>query len=276
MKRIHIVGCGPRTGTTLLTELMISSYQIDLYTDHEDRIAKRPPRKGKVFLTKSPKDIVLIEPVLRWVKNLYVIFMLRDPRDMIVSKHGSNKKLYFSNLAYWFNYIPFARKLMGHPRFLMIKYEDLVTQPDQVQKRISEKLPFLVQKNAFSDYHKVAKPSSDSKLALGDVRPVSGSSIGKWQNHPGRIKAQMQEHGNLTNDLIEFGYEPDANWEKELGHVTPEVSENHESNFYKKSWIRHKRRNKNVRAFRVWFYQLPVTLWFLEMWYKMTNGGSQS
>ena len=271
MKRIHIVGCGPRTGTTLLTEMMISSYDIDLYTDHEDRIAKCPPRKGRVFLTKSPKDIIVIEPILKKMTNLHVIYMLRDPRDMIVSMHGANKERYYSNLKFWNNFMPFARKLKDHPRFLTLRYEDLVGKPDEVQARINEHLPFIDQKHKFSDYHRVSNPSSDSRLALGEVRPVSSKSIGNWRNHKERVLGQIQQHGSISNDLIEFGYETNTAWEKELEGLTPDLRDSHDSDFYKKSFIRHKLRFKHLRALRVWFYHTPFFLNILEFFYRMTN-----
>lgn len=88
MKRIHIVGCGPRSGTTLLCEMMIACFEIDLYGKHENTIYTRPWRHAELFLTKKPMDILVAESVLNVMSNLYVIFMLRDPRDMIVSKHG--------------------------------------------------------------------------------------------------------------------------------------------------------------------------------------------
>ena len=270
MQRIHIVGCGPRTGTTLLTELMISSFDIDLHTDHEDRIAKCPPRNGKVFLTKSPKDIVVIEPILNWVKNLHVIYMLRDPRDMIVSRHRANRERYYSNLEYWFNFMPFAKRLQGHPRFLQIRYEDLVNDPDKVQERIIEKHPFLVQNHKFSEYHKVANPSSDSKMALGDVRPVSGGSIGNWRQHKARVLGQIKQHGAISQDLIDLGYESNNDWEKELIGLDPDLSDPHESNFFKKSWVKKKQRGKYLRAARVWFYHLPATLSLLDLLYRLT------
>lgn len=64
MKRIHIVGSGPRTGTTLIAKMMIACFEIDLHTEHEDSIYTLPPCKGNIFLTKLPRDILVIEPVL--------------------------------------------------------------------------------------------------------------------------------------------------------------------------------------------------------------------
>ncbi len=271
MQRIHIVGCGPRTGTTLLTELMISSYDIDLYTDHEDRIGKCPPRDGKVFLTKSPKDIIVIEPIMKMMENLHVIYMLRDPRDMIVSKHGSDSGLYYSNLDYWNNFMPFADALKTHPRFLQIRYEDLTSHPDIIQKQISTHLPFLRQKHKFSEYHRVSNPSSDSRLALGELRPIDTKSIGNWRNHKPRLLAQIQQHGSISDDLIKLGYEKDRSWEKELEGIKPDSSATHASDFNKKSFIKKKLRGKNLRALRVWFYHTSFFLGLLEMGYRLTH-----
>ena len=268
MKRIHIVGCGPRTGTTLLTEMMISSYKIDVFTEHEDRIAKPPKKSGKVFLTKSPKDIILIKPVLQVMKDLYVIFMIRDPRDSVVSKHGTHKEHYWSNLLYWKNFLPFAESLQDHERFLTVRYEDLARNPDEVQSRISSFLPFIEEKHKFSEYHRTAKPSSDSQLALGSVRPVSDQSIGNWRNHKPRVLGQIILHGSISEDLIKYGYETNSDWENELQGVEPDLQDGRGPEFYKKSFIRKKRRGMYLRAFRVWFYHTPLFLCFLDKFSK--------
>ncbi len=266
MKRIHIVGCGPRTGTTLLTEMMISSYDIDVYTGQDDRLGIPPIRSGNVFLTKSPKDIVVVEPVLKVMKNLYVILMLRDPRDSIASMHGTFKEQYYSNLLYWKNFMPFAETLADHPRFLTLHYEDLARNPDAVQAKISSFLPFLKEKHAFSQYHHMANPSMDSRLALGEVRPVTDERIGNWRNHKARVLGQIMSHGSISADLIRHGYEPDNAWEEELKGVTPDMDEGRGPKFYEKSFIRKKQRAKYLRALRVWFYHTPFFLWLLDKW----------
>lgn len=269
MQRIHIVGFGPRTGTTLLAEMMVNSFDIDLHTKHESRIAKSPLRNGNVFLTKSPKDILVVEPVLKFVKKLHVICMLRDPRDMIVSKHGRDKDRYWSNLQYWNNYLPFYESLSGHPRFLSLRYEDLVSQPDEVQETIISKMPFLKKMHRFSEYHKTAKPSSESLLALRELRPVSTGSVGNWRKHKERVMGQILEHGSLNNDLIKFGYEKDDSWEKELEGVVPDRKESHPSPFYEMKFIRKKQRGRNFRAWRVWLCHTSLYLGIREIIYRL-------
>jgi hypothetical protein len=129
MKRIHIVGCGPRSGTTLLTEMMTACFEIDIFTKHEDPIFKVPPKRGEIYLTKCPKDILLIGPILKAMVDLTVIYMIRDPRDMVVSKHGEDPNNYWSSIKFWKTYTPYGKKLKNRNRFLTIKYEDLVSRP---------------------------------------------------------------------------------------------------------------------------------------------------
>ena len=92
-KHIHIVGCLPRSGTTLMTELMINCFEIDGYTDHEHSIFKEYLKSYQVLCTKKPNDIKRVDYPLDVNKNLYVIYVLRDPRDTISSRsHKNNRK----------------------------------------------------------------------------------------------------------------------------------------------------------------------------------------
>src|SRR5699024_12774285 len=82
MKRIHIVGLSPRTGTTLMVEVMKTCYQIEAVTNHEDRLVTRARGRPAVFLSKAPKDITIVRPSLIIDQDRYLICLLRDPRDV--------------------------------------------------------------------------------------------------------------------------------------------------------------------------------------------------
>ncbi len=47
--RIHIVGCCPCAGTTLMAEMAIAYFEIDAYTEHEDSIYTSPDRQANIF-----------------------------------------------------------------------------------------------------------------------------------------------------------------------------------------------------------------------------------
>jgi hypothetical protein len=253
MKRIHIVGCGPRSGTTLMAELMIACMNIDAHGVHEDSIHCPPPRGSRIFLTKKPVDILVVEPVLRVCPCLHVIYLLRDPRDMVCSRHGKASDRYWSSLTFWKTYTPHGRRLAGHRRFIAVRYEDLVADPDGVQSQLVERMPFLEKKALFSSFHKMSSPSKDSLDALGGVRPVSVSSVGSWRRHLPRVAGQLRLHGPITEDLIEYGYEKDDSWLGELDGVEPDLSPGHLPEHFHAKALKRVRRFRRLKALGVLF-----------------------
>lgn len=227
MKRIHIVGVSPRTGTTLMLEVMKTCYQIDSYSTHEDRLFTRAPGQPDIFLSKRPRDVMIVGPSLKADPDLYVICMLRDPRDIISSKHKKDPDRYWSSLRYWKYYSQEIQKLAAHPRFIVIRYEEFVSNPDQVQQELSSHMPFLEEKATFSNYHNVATVSDLSSEALSGIRPIKPTSVGRWRDHKARIAGQLELHGDITNDLIQFGYEQDDRWLEELRGIEPDLAPSH-------------------------------------------------
>lgn len=153
--------------------------------------------------------------------NLYVIYLLRDPRSVIVSKHKQSPDQYYSSLKVWREFESYRRKLEGHKRFMVVKYEDLVTTPDVVQKSIVSRFPFLGKRCLFSEFHHYAKPSERTSAALNGLRPVSADRLMEWKNHLPRIKAQLERFGDISSELVELGYEPDLSWKDQISSVTP-------------------------------------------------------
>tara|TARA_R110002096_G_scaffold61775_9_gene153452 strand:+ start:6491 stop:7222 length:732 start_codon:yes stop_codon:yes gene_type:complete len=242
MHRIHIVGASPRTGTTLLAEAMLACFDIDLHGGHETRIFARPPRPGRIFLTKAPRDILLAERALAANPALNVVYLLRDPRNIIVSKHRRAPDRYWAGLKFWKAYTPVARRLADHPRFITVRYEDLIRDPDRVQEQLRARLPFLDVTAPFSRFHEVARPADDALTALGGVRPIAAQRFDQWRDHRPRIVGQMQQHGSLAADLIEFGYEPDDAWLAELDGIEPDLSPSY--------WAEHFTRESLARMLR--------------------------
>ena len=218
MKRVHIVGMSPRTGTTLMMELMASCFKFDAYADHEMSILHVPQTPVSTFCSKHPREL----PTLPFINdpNVWVICMIRDPRDVIVSKHRKAPDHFWTDLKNYRTYLTAYEKLRSkNPRLFSVVYEDLVQDPDKIQFTLERQIPFLQRTSSFSDFHKVAKPTEAAVAALGGVRKISQNSIGKWRNHMPRVKAQMELYGDISDHLIEFGYEADKNWLSELADV---------------------------------------------------------
>jgi hypothetical protein len=132
---------------------MISAcFKVDFDVKHEQSIYEEPNHAGKVFLSKKPHDILWAEPVLRRLNDLFIIYMLRDPRDVVVSKHNYDPERYWVGLNLWKCYTPLADRLDANPRFIVIRYENLVRYPALVQSHLLDRIPFLRQTApAFAD-----------------------------------------------------------------------------------------------------------------------------
>ena len=242
MHRMHIAGASPRTGTTLLAEAMTACFDIDLQVGHEARIFAPPPGPGRIFLTKAPRDILLAERALATNAALHLVYLLRDPRNIIVSKHRRAPDSYWAGLKFWKAYTAVARRLDGHPRFITVRYEDLLSDPDHVQEQLRARMPFLNVTAPFSRFHEVANPGEEAVTALGGVRPIAAQRFDQWRDHLPRIVGQMQQHGSLAADLIEFGYEADDAWLAELDGIAPDLQPSH--------WAEHFTREGLARMLR--------------------------
>jgi len=218
MTRIHITGC-PRSGTTLMMELMRTCFENDGYCQHEMSIFEQPPGHPNLFFSKQPSDIRRVKPLLYFDRNLHIINMVRDPRSVISSIHKSFPDIYFCNYRVWNECNIKGKQLLHHPRFMQIRYEDLSQSADDVQIAINEFFPFLTKKYNFSDYHSIAHPSDESDSAMGGVRKISSNRILSWKNHLPRVKYEYERFPELADILIELGYELDKSWLQVLDDV---------------------------------------------------------
>ncbi len=69
--------------------------------------------------------------------------MGRDPRAVITSKHRESPGQYFCNYRVWHECDQAAAVFAAQPRFLRLRYEDLVGDPDAVQRQIETVFPSL-------------------------------------------------------------------------------------------------------------------------------------
>ena len=132
MKRLHIVGC-PRSGTTLLMELVSTCFASDGFCEHELSIFEPIEDTADIYFTKQPNDIRQLGHIFGRDEQLFVIYMGRDPRAVITSKHREDPQQYFCNYRVWRECDQAAIGYENHPRFLRLRYEDLVTDADAVE-----------------------------------------------------------------------------------------------------------------------------------------------
>ena len=219
LRRLHVVGC-PRSGTTLVAELVATCFGDVGHDEHELSIFRRAPRTSPVYVSKKPMDVKRIGPLLRADANLFVIGVHRDPRAVITSEIADEG---FYRISYdrWERCLLAERALAGHPRYLEVAYERLVRDPDAVQADIQARFPFLVRRHAFSEFARHAQPTTAAEIAMGGVRALDANRNARWRQHLPRVKAELLRHPRMIDVLIELGYERDASWTRVLDGILP-------------------------------------------------------
>ena len=220
-KRVHIVGC-PRSGTTLMLGLIASCFEVDGACELEMSLHREPERPCAVFVSKKPTDVRILAPILRADPDLFAVYLVRDPRAVISSLHPGFPGRWFVTLSAWHECERHARALAGEPRFVTVRYEDLVADPDGVQDALAVALPFLRRRHRFSEFARVAAVSADAARVMHGVRAVSADRVDGWRAHLARIRAQEIVHGGLGPALVERGYERDEAWLAALAGVEPD------------------------------------------------------
>jgi hypothetical protein len=119
------------------------------------------------------------------------------------------------------------RRLIHHKRFVVVRYERLVKDPDAVQEELMSRMPFLARRARFSEFYKLALPSKKSLAAMGSLRPIDDSKVGNWRNHLARVAGQLSIYGSICQELVEFGYEQDESWLAQLRGVQPDLTPSH-------------------------------------------------
>jgi hypothetical protein len=220
--RIHITGAA-RSGTTLMLALMATCFEIDGAMARETRLWRAPARGRRIVLTKQPQDEMLALFLTRFDPRLHVIYMLRDPREVIVSVHGTDPGRHWSNLRAWRESVRSAERYFGHPRVHVVRYDDLMRDPDSVQRTLADAMPFLKVTLPFSRFHEHAKIADPQwRRAMGSIRSLSPDTLGSWRNHLPRLKAQLALHGDVSDDLIRLGFEKDKHWLAHLDGIEPD------------------------------------------------------
>jgi hypothetical protein len=218
--RLHVVGCY-RSGTTLMMELLWYAYDFSGRCEHEAPLFRQIPEGERLYLTKKPPDTIRIEQAFRADERLFVIAMVRDPRAVASSRHPDFPDVYFSGFGRWLQYQEAIERLQAHPRWLTVRYEDLLQDPQSVQATIEARFPFLTRQRGFAAYPEGADVPDRAGISLGGARQIDPSRAAAWRQHLPRIRDQLDKHPKVAEKLIKLGYEPDHSWRTCLENVAP-------------------------------------------------------
>ncbi|WP_171207812.1 MULTISPECIES: sulfotransferase [unclassified Ruegeria] len=224
---IFVIG-QPRSGTTLMEmmlssapgiagcgELMISGdlsaepYQKGVPFTSEDatvfageyrKLLPPIPEDTIAFVDKMPHNYQQVGFLLAAFPNARVINMLRDPRDVGLSKwirrFPAPGMRYASNLEAIAHSANLYRKYMAHwqkgfgDRILTVPYEDLVSDPETLSRKVTDfcGIPW---------HEKMVQPEKNTKLvktaSIDQVRnKISTKSIGGWRAVEDHIRPMLE------------------------------------------------------------------------------------
>lgn len=240
-RRIIVTGYS-RSGSTMFYRMLASTVRAFSFFDHEaralDHLAGAPDR----LVTKRPLDVFDLPRIQEtWSDTapdtaIDVIFLIRDPRSLLVSRHARVPNHYFMDhdLQYFIptsgepqlinpGLMPTHHAIQsflshGNPSFrkLVVRYEDLVRAPLSVQAVLGRSLG-LTYHGHFSDFDRYAVPAA-LLPALNGVRPLDPTRLTPWRqpSHAARLRDQFTRCPALFEVLIAYGYEKDNAWFDEL------------------------------------------------------------
>lgn len=183
-------------------------------------------RAGRVrWAEKTPQNISVMDFIFDRFPNARFIHMIRDGRDVVCSlrKHlklvGKDvvpveKEGSFSNaITRWERAIHTGMQFRNDSRYVELKYEDLVLEPERCLRRIFEFIGEDYEPSVL-EFHRRKSPSRGvSKFPHNPraVEPMSTDSIGRWRTEltPEQRAELWDRVGKL---LVQLGYASDDRW----------------------------------------------------------------
>lgn len=222
--RTHILVTGfPRSGTTLLQLMLENSLPEARRFGRETagwRAATYAWRNHAVIISKMPHDIFRLDALRRFYARrpatLRIILMLRDPRDLVTSQRKlGGPEGYCVSTERWRNYYNAFLAERNREDCLVVRYEDLVANPDEQQRRI-EQFTGETMPGPFSGFHQVERPDFQTDT-LNGLRPLETNLVRRWAapEHRPRIMQMLDELPELPQALVELGYETNTDWTRD-------------------------------------------------------------
>ncbi|WP_410223692.1 hypothetical protein, partial [Limnospira platensis] len=151
IRRVYIRGC-PRSGNTLMLLLCGVGFKNSHVLTAQDIPIPNKSNPNQITFGTFPSPEGLSHKKVQAdhfldLEDAAIIFMIRDPRDVLVSEHGAKPgEPWIKDPKRWIDNALILNKVKEHERVLWIKYEDLVTNPNAIQEKIAVKFGFDINK----------------------------------------------------------------------------------------------------------------------------------
>lgn len=237
---IFILGCG-HSGTSLIL-VMLGSHSSIFPIDYESGLFVKPEEQiqsilkewdseclasGKNrWIEKTPSHIFYLYKIWKYRPQSQVILMLRDGRDVVCSlKQRVDYNNFEKRIDRWIYDNMAAFAYWQDPRLKVVKYEDIIAQPEATMGEI---LTFLGEPYTADvlQFHQTKKHWYSAEITKPEEIKTLGehNNLRNWQiNQPlfdgrGRWKQEMTAEEKVLfkakaqKYLEKFGYVEDDNW----------------------------------------------------------------
>lgn len=232
---IYIQGCA-RSGNTLIRELCGSAFLgmelVKLTKDtaecslaHLVELLRQPAAQNgkpaglphqtapcvpvRVASRNYENSLAMDRELLRANPEVKVLWMLRDPRDILTSIHANQPDKYYVPPARLIKSLQLYLQFKGEPQVLTVRYEELVGNADAMQTQISQVFG-LTESRKFMEAYKFFPCFHENVRAMHSIRPIDTNSVQKWRSNPAHQK-HLEEifagHPEILSLSRECGYD---------------------------------------------------------------------
>lgn len=234
---IMICGCG-RSGTTLLlsiigahpniyafpkeTGVFINWYdEVQYFFKNDKGNASQVPRLDKFYrlllkydipnqvtrwCEKTPKNIRYLDKILNYFEEeIKIIHIIRDGRDVMLSKHPNAPDKYWVSPERWINDVKKGLEYKEHSQMLTLKYENLVTDYEETIEKICD----FINEDCTEELYSYFKHTNVQKTNAwyDKAQKIHSNSIEKWKKEENQARVEeVMENKEVVELLKELDY----------------------------------------------------------------------
>ncbi len=174
-----------------------------------------------VWAEKTPNNCLHYRELANQDPELYFISTIRDGRDVVTSKVDGRSSYYVSNDRYLS--CSAAVCSFDHPRHTIMRYEDLVSRPEECVAQLCEFLGIRFDRNILHRYREQTVTRDLSKVVQPKLQnPISDTWVQRWKQpeHASRVRDFVSYPG-IREMLQQTGYEHNTSDDAMIAYKPP-------------------------------------------------------
>lgn len=173
---------------------------------HRYLMLRSIPAEARRWCEKTPRNVRHIENILNYWENARFINIIRDPRDVLTSRHRKDPDAYWVPLNRWVRDVQEGMAYHDHPRVYTVRYEDLVQKFEPTIREMCAFLDIEVVPQIL-DWHNHTMVRRNQAWK-GKVVKLHTDSVKKWERpeHAERL-AEIMADERITGLMNRLDYQ---------------------------------------------------------------------